>query len=332
MSERNGGGNIPGATRRIPGIPSDAQFFDLSGFTTLNAQRPRAAIGDQEMAWSQNMMPIGPNYLRSLPDANPIATYTAAASPYAPPAVKYQSGISVIGAVAYQNGDMAGPYTFPPLTITTPDTLILLYIAALQINTNPAPLDPVIASITDTSALTFNARTTQGIPFSQCGLYTGCFSRAWSYWASSPGPLVGETVSVTFTEPVRISVAGLVALSGASVVNPWDPNGSLPAHNFGTVVAEPLTVPGVSTTNGGALLVAFGVDGDNYANTFPSLQVTPGWTRQVSPWTGNIFTGSTLGCSVLTQPTLTPVSGITVEPMLSSYTSKSWIMLADAIG
>jgi hypothetical protein len=77
MSERGGGSGVPGVPQRIAGIPSNARNFDLSQFLTVNRQRPRASISDQEMAWAENLMPIGPNYLRALPDRSVNPIYTA---------------------------------------------------------------------------------------------------------------------------------------------------------------------------------------------------------------------------------------------------------------
>jgi hypothetical protein len=329
VSERGGGGNIPGATRRIPGIPSDAQFFDLSGFTTLNAQRPRAAIGDQEMAWSQNMMPIGPNYLRSLPDANPIATYTAGASPYAPPAVKYQSGITIIGATSVVGGDKMGPYTLPPLTVSTPNTVLLLCISGYRTANSPPfpPFFDTIGSITDTSGLTFNLRGMNEIPTSSGE--QPAYAAVWVYWASSPAPLVGESITIQFGEPTRIGVITLLALSGPSVVSPFDSNPSLPNFSAGTIAATRPSVPNISTDNAADVLVSFVADYDAYINTMP-LYTSPGFTLQADPVIGNLFSGDFTSGGLFTEPLLAPVSSLDVFPLTSVYTSVSWIAYADA--
>lgn len=50
-------------------------MFD--GFTTLNTKPSRPGIGDQEMFWCDNFMPLGKNNLRTLQDIGP-AIYTAA--------------------------------------------------------------------------------------------------------------------------------------------------------------------------------------------------------------------------------------------------------------
>jgi hypothetical protein len=328
VSER-GGGNIPGATRRIPGIPSDAQFFDLSGFTTLNAQRPRVAIGDQEMAWSQNMMPIGPNYLRSLPDSNPIATYTAGASPYTPPAVKYQPGITILGATSVVGGDKTGPYTLPPLSVGTPNTTLLLCISGYRTAHSPPfpPFYDTISSITDTSGLTFNLRGMTEIPISAGS--QPAYAVMWVYWASSPAPLAGEIITIHFGEPTRIGIATLLALSGPSVVSPFDSNGSLPNFSFGTIAATRPSVPNISTDSTGDLLVSFVADYTAYINTMP-LHVSPGFGLQVQPVLGNIFTGDFTACGLFTMPLTAPVSGLDVFPLTSAYTTTSWIAYADA--
>ena len=77
MSEERGGGGgggLPGRPAQIPGLPENARLLDLSEFKTLNRQVSRASIGDQEMAWSHNLMPTANYYLRAVPD-NGAAIY-----------------------------------------------------------------------------------------------------------------------------------------------------------------------------------------------------------------------------------------------------------------
>ena len=80
MSERGGGraGGLPGAPQRAPGVPANAAFHQLAEFRTLNVKVPRASIGDQDMAWCHNLMPVKNTYLRAVPDNGP-AIYTVPA-------------------------------------------------------------------------------------------------------------------------------------------------------------------------------------------------------------------------------------------------------------
>jgi hypothetical protein len=82
MSERReqqGGGGLPAAPQRIPGLPENASPLELSEFRTLNRQVSRAAIHDQDMGWCHNLAPVAPHYLRSTPD-NDAAIYDVAVS------------------------------------------------------------------------------------------------------------------------------------------------------------------------------------------------------------------------------------------------------------
>jgi hypothetical protein len=72
-----GGGSLPAAPQRIPGLPENASFFELNEFRTLNRQVSRASIGDEDMAWCHNLAPIAPNYLRATPDNSPLITTSA---------------------------------------------------------------------------------------------------------------------------------------------------------------------------------------------------------------------------------------------------------------
>lgn len=49
-----------------PGAKGEQGFFVLDKFEGLNTKAVRSAIGDQQMAWSLNMMPIGEGNLRAL--------------------------------------------------------------------------------------------------------------------------------------------------------------------------------------------------------------------------------------------------------------------------
>src|SRR5215472_17780469 len=88
MSERGSSGGVPGNPPRIPGIPSNAHFHELAEWRTLNAQRPRPSIADQEMAWCQNLMPIGAYYLRAIPDHG-AAIFGVPTPPFASYAVSF---------------------------------------------------------------------------------------------------------------------------------------------------------------------------------------------------------------------------------------------------
>src|SRR5215469_16023915 len=55
---------------------ADGDVLSFDGFETLNTKPTRPGIGDQEMYWCDNFMPIGKNNLRTLPDLG-AAIYSA---------------------------------------------------------------------------------------------------------------------------------------------------------------------------------------------------------------------------------------------------------------
>lgn len=75
---QGGGSNlpIPGAASNIPGVPANTEIYVLSEFQGLNTRNDRPSIGDQQLAWSDNLMPIDKGNLRALYDVGP-ALYTA---------------------------------------------------------------------------------------------------------------------------------------------------------------------------------------------------------------------------------------------------------------
>jgi hypothetical protein len=75
VSERGG---LPASPSPVPGLPTNISPHQLSRFTTLNTQVGRASIADEEMAWCDNLVPIGDNFLRCLPDLGP-SIYNAGA-------------------------------------------------------------------------------------------------------------------------------------------------------------------------------------------------------------------------------------------------------------
>ena len=66
MSERGQGAGLPGSQQGIPGLPEGFQPIAFEGFEGLNTKPLRPGIKDQEMAWCDGWMPLGPNNLRTL--------------------------------------------------------------------------------------------------------------------------------------------------------------------------------------------------------------------------------------------------------------------------
>lgn len=69
-------GNNPAAPADVPGLPVNADFFDLTGFDGIDTKPPRPAVQDNHVAWCNNLMPLGANNIRALPDIGD-SIYTA---------------------------------------------------------------------------------------------------------------------------------------------------------------------------------------------------------------------------------------------------------------
>lgn len=65
MSER-GGISLPGSPAQVPGLPENFAPVLFEQFATLNTKALRPGIKDEEMAWCDGIMPIGPNNARVL--------------------------------------------------------------------------------------------------------------------------------------------------------------------------------------------------------------------------------------------------------------------------
>lgn len=74
--EGGGGFQFPAAPPGTPGLPQNATFIVFDGFDGLNTKPSRPAIGDQQLAYSNNFIPLGHSNLRTLYDAA-SALYTA---------------------------------------------------------------------------------------------------------------------------------------------------------------------------------------------------------------------------------------------------------------
>jgi len=59
----------PAAPQQAPGVPGNFSPISFAGFDGLNTQPSRPAIGDSQMYWCDNWMPLGKNNLLSLPGA-----------------------------------------------------------------------------------------------------------------------------------------------------------------------------------------------------------------------------------------------------------------------
>jgi hypothetical protein len=71
----------PAAPQKIPGFPENFSPLVFSGFAGLNTKATRPAIEDQQMAWTDNWMPLGKSNLRTLYDVgSPIFTAATGAS------------------------------------------------------------------------------------------------------------------------------------------------------------------------------------------------------------------------------------------------------------
>jgi hypothetical protein len=294
VSERGGGGNIPGATRRIPGIPSDAQFFDLSGFTTLNAQRPRPAIGDQEMAWCKNMMPIGPNYVRSLPDNGP-PIYTVPAPPYFPPAVEFTNSTPpappiVVGTQAVH---ALGPFSISTNPIDVPDAGDWVVVMIMSMNTQLTSAAGPALIHTPTSPNLIFTQVFANYPGLGGGLLPDIassappnYASASVFYAPAPMPLVGEVINSVMDGPTGTTTAIMVTAVVKGAYS-FDSNMFSIASDFSGAQTT-VSTGSLNTTVPNALLMSFfTLWANNTAVAVPELP----WSLGATDTASQVFDG-----------------------------------------
>lgn len=66
-------GQNPGEPAYTAGLPANADFFDFAGWNGIDSKPKRPAVSDEHVSWSKNLMFLGANNIRALPDvAAPI--------------------------------------------------------------------------------------------------------------------------------------------------------------------------------------------------------------------------------------------------------------------
>jgi hypothetical protein len=68
MAQGQHGGGLPAAPPPVPGLPSNAAFYDYAGWDGIDTKSNRAGLDDRHAAWMDNIMPIGNNNLVALND------------------------------------------------------------------------------------------------------------------------------------------------------------------------------------------------------------------------------------------------------------------------
>lgn len=68
MAQGQGQAQNPGAPADIVGLPANADVFEFAGFLGVDTKPKRPAIADDHSAWMRNLMPLGNNNVRALPD------------------------------------------------------------------------------------------------------------------------------------------------------------------------------------------------------------------------------------------------------------------------
>ncbi len=63
--------------RQTPGLPEDAIDFTFAGWDGIDTKPSRSGVDDKHSFWSLNLMPLGENNIRALPDRTPATLYTA---------------------------------------------------------------------------------------------------------------------------------------------------------------------------------------------------------------------------------------------------------------
>lgn len=87
----------------VPFAGDDKKFFTLQQFGTLNTKSKREAIGEQEFAWVENMMPVGDGNLQAM-YSNGSSIYTAPAATTIIYTYFYNIGATTYAAVFLDDG------------------------------------------------------------------------------------------------------------------------------------------------------------------------------------------------------------------------------------
>lgn len=237
MSERReggGGGGLPARPPRLPGLPENAQLFSCNQFEGLNTKLTRPGIRDGELSWCDNLMPLGPYTLVSLPDAGPAifaanrwnvdllesatATDTIVVGTGAPFAVG-----SVVGANWSVSGLLGGSAT---VTTTAANEIIVLGIHCVT-DTRAAVS---IASMTDTGGLNnWTQRYRLPINYPTGGTQNSSTALLWYGKAASP---LTTTINFTFSDYVYGWACTGMHVQGADFASPWDTFGPVTQTGF----------------------------------------------------------------------------------------------------
>lgn len=65
--------SLAAAPQPTPGLPENADVVEFAGWEGIDTKPPRSGVDPQHCAWCDNMMPIGPNNLRAMPDIDAAA-------------------------------------------------------------------------------------------------------------------------------------------------------------------------------------------------------------------------------------------------------------------
>lgn len=72
-----GSASLPAAPQRTPGLPENPDMLVFTGWGGIDTKPPRAGVADDKCSWLDNVMPLGENNMRALPDIALSALYTA---------------------------------------------------------------------------------------------------------------------------------------------------------------------------------------------------------------------------------------------------------------
>lgn len=328
MSEREGprGGGLPANPPRIPGLPSNATFYELSEFKGLNVKAPRTSIDAQEMAWCHNLVPLHPHYLHSIPDNGPpFFSLTGPTGATGATGATGPTGMLIIDGTA-NNTAVVGPGQSPngvvTLTTTMANDVIVLHV---DFDSMP-PLLPSVTSVSGGGLVWQKRAGINGA--ADNGHHYG--SEVW--WAIAPTPLTAVNITVTPTTSPAGMTMTVIGVNGANLAAPWDINPALPAiaHRF-TAPAALTQVPGVSTTNPNAIVLFQYIQFDYIGSSVSPTPGSFGSMPTVFSQLGNAFTFVLMEDATWTEIVSSTLTNVTLNTAAGFPALSHWIIIADAL-
>ncbi|MFZ3355151.1 MAG: hypothetical protein WA549_00155 [Thermoplasmata archaeon] len=161
-----------------------------------------------------------------------------------------------------------------------------------------------------------NISDVAGLVWAKRGAIIGTNNTTYIYWASSLNPLSSDTITISFTQKVDVSIDALGVSGSPNYTSPWDTNTSLPSYSNGST-NTPNAVLSTNSSNDFVLAILGGNDNPNPTtpNGFTEIgtqQNTPALNVSYNVYSGpllNIRIGWTIGNGHTWETILDALSG-----------------------